>query len=197
MSVLPIYLYGSEVLRKKARPVPELDNSLIKLAYDMAETMHKANGIGLAATQVGDLRRIIVVDQSSVEEAEAEEESTDSKRPTNGQQRTLVLINPVVLLEEGSWSMEEGCLSIPEVRAAVRRPAAARVKFLDANFREVEMAAEGLLGRVILHEIDHLNGVLFVDLLSKTKRTLLRPALKKIKQGDVETSYPIVSAVEA
>jgi peptide deformylase len=195
MSVLPIYLYGSDILRKKAKPVHDLDDSLIKLVYDMSETMHKANGIGLAANQVGDLRRVIVVDVSAIEESQRGEEEEDEAREEK-ERRMLVLINPEVLAESGSLSMEEGCLSIPEVRAEVTRPEVIRVRFLDPNLREVEIAADGLFGRVILHEMDHLDGVLFIDRVSAAKRALLKNDLRKIKKGVVDTSYPAVSAVE-
>jgi peptide deformylase len=195
MAVLPIYLYGSDVLRKRARPVHELDDSLIKLAYDMTETMHKAHGIGLAANQVGDLRRVIVVDASAAEQSEREDEG-DVEVPADSERRMLVLVNPQVVNESGSLSMEEGCLSIPDVRAEVTRAEAIRLKFLDPNFREVEMAADGLLARVILHELDHIDGVLFTDRVSAAKRTLLRNELRKIKKGEIDTSYPVVSAVE-
>jgi peptide deformylase len=196
MSVLPIYLYGSDVLRKKAKPVHELDDSLIKLAYDMSETMRKSSGIGLAATQVGDLRRVIVVDVSAAEESRSEEEEGKGEIPADKPRRLLVLLNPEVLTESGSTSIEEGCLSIPDVRADVTRAEAIRLKFRDANFREVEMDADGLLARVILHEIDHLDGILFVDRVSAAKRALLRNELRKIKKGEIDTSYPVVSAVE-
>jgi peptide deformylase len=106
------------------------------------------------------------------------------------------LVNPQVVNESGSLSVEEGCLSIPDVRAEVTRAEAIRLKFLDPNFREVEMAADGLLARVILHELDHIDGVLFTDRVSAAKRTLLRNELRKIKKGEIDTSYPVVSAVE-
>lgn len=194
MSVLPIYLFGSEVLRKQAKPVSGLDNSVIKLIYDMSETMNKANGIGLAATQVGDLRRIIVIDMLAVEEAEIDEESEETTKKPNAERKTLVLINPEILEHQGSCTIEEGCLSIPEVRGEVARPEALRIKFRDANFTEIDLNADGMLARVIQHEVDHLNGVLFIDHLTKTKRTLLKPALRKIKKGEVDTSYPVISS---
>ncbi len=194
-SRLPIYLYGSEVLRKKARPVRELDDTVIKLMYDMVETMHKANGIGLAATQVGELRRMLVVDVSAIERSGKEDEEGESEPPET-EAKILVIINPEVVKEEGSCSMEEGCLSIPELRAEVTRPEKITVKFRDANFDEVELAAEGMLGRVILHEIDHLDGVLFTDRIGKTRRAMLKSELRKIEKGEVDTSYPAISAVE-
>jgi peptide deformylase len=198
MAVLPIYLIGSEVLRRVAKPVQTLDNTLIKLVYDMTETMQKAHGIGLAANQVGELRRVIVIDFSAVERAETEEEleeGADEPQP-QGVQKTLVLINPEVGETAGSIVMEEGCLSIPDVRADVTRADAIRINFLDVNLKEVELETGGLLARVILHEVDHLNGVLFLDHLTRTKRTMLKPAVRKIQKGEVDTSYPVVSAVE-
>jgi peptide deformylase len=194
-SRLPIYLFGSEVLRKKARPVRELDDTVIKLMYDMVETMHRANGIGLAATQVGELRRMLVVDVSAIERSGKEDEEGESEPPET-EAKILVIINPEVVKEEGSCSMEEGCLSIPELRAEVTRPEKITVKFRDANFDEVELAAEGMLGRVILHEIDHLDGVLFTDRIGKTRRAMLKSELRKIEKGEVDTSYPAISAVE-
>lgn len=198
MAVLPIYLIGSEVLRKIAKPVQTLDNSLIKLVYDMTETMHRAHGIGLAANQVGELRRVIVIDLSAVEQAEMEEdlEEEDEEPQPRGERRTMILINPEVLEPAGSAVMEEGCLSIPDVRADVARAEIIQIKFLDVNMKEVVQEAQGLLARVILHEFDHLNGVLFLDHLTKTKRALLKPAVRKIQKGEVDTSYPVISAVE-
>lgn len=193
MSILPIYLYGSDVLRQKARTVESLSNDIIKLIYDMMETMHKAGGIGLAATQVGSMKRVIVIDITPAEEDKEHGESVETPK---GPMR-IVLINPEVLEESGSWPMEEGCLSIPEVRADVTRAERIKVKFRNANFEEEVLEADGLLGRVILHEIDHLNGVLFVDHLSSARRGLLSPKLRKIKKGDTEAAYPVVVASES
>lgn len=197
MSALPIYLYGSDVLRKKAKPVQEFDNSLLKLIIDMTETMRKANGIGLAATQVGVLKRVIVIDMSAVEESLREkEEEEESPRDNGAEKKTLVLINPEIIREDGECDIEEGCLSIPDVRAEVSRSESIRVKFRDMNFQEVDMVADKILARVMLHEIDHLNGVLFIDHLTKTKRALLNSELRKIKKGEVDTVYPVISALE-
>lgn len=178
MSVLPIFLYGQSPLRKKARSVKRVDPELSRLADDMIETMRRANGIGLAANQVGDLRRLIVVDMAAAEETK--------------DQRPLAMINPEVVLVEGSWPMEEGCLSIPGIREEVVRPETIRVRYRDQEFCEKELSAAGTLGRVILHEIDHLNGVLFIDRLSGVRRKILRGRLNKIQHGEVEVDYPIV-----
>jgi peptide deformylase len=182
MSVLPIHTYGSAFLRKKAQPVRELTTEIVKLIMEMFETMHNADGIGLAANQVGVLRRVIVIDLSEMEE-------TKGLKP-------IVLINPVVLSQEESWTMEEGCLSIPEVRDDVERGSKIKVRFKNADFQDVELEASGLLGRVILHEIDHLNGILFLDRLSSAKKKVHAPRLRMIQKGDFEVSYPVATAAE-
>jgi peptide deformylase len=181
MSQLPIYIYDDPLLRRKARAVREVDPELRKLAEDMMETMRSAHGIGLAANQVGSLQRIIVVDVSGMEE-------TPDVPP-------LVLINPEVVHEEGSWTMEEGCLSIPDIREEVERPELVRVRFKDLDFKDHEIEAGGILSRVILHELDHLNGVLFIDRLGAVKRKLLRGRLNKIRRGEYEAAYPVASPV--
>lgn len=196
MSVLPIYLYGSEVLRTKAKAVKSVDDHIIKLVYDMFETMHASNGIGLAANQVGDLNRIVVIDITGLDEVEEEEgtEPAPPERKTSpGLPTVLALLNPEVIHEEGSWKMEEGCLSIPDVRAEVARAAAIRIRYRDTAFRENELTVDGMLARVILHEIDHLDGVLFIDRIGKTQRSLMSNKLRKIRKGDVETRYPVMS----
>jgi peptide deformylase len=195
MAILPIYLYGTDILKKKAKPVDGVDPSVIKLMVDLAQTMRKANGIGLAATQVGDMRQMLVVDQSAIERAARDDEEETAPEPKEA--KTLVMINPVVVGEEGVVSLEEGCLSIPELRADVERAERILVRFRDHNFDAVELSAEGFLGRVILHEIDHLNGVLFVDRIGKTRKTFLGSELRKIKKGEVDTSYPVVTAFDA
>jgi peptide deformylase len=195
MSTLPIYLYGSEVLRKKARPIQQLDDAAIKLMYDLAQTMHKANGIGLAATQVGELRRMLVVDIGAIERGAKDDDEEESPPPAQPS-KILVMINPEIIQSEGSIEMEEGCLSIPELRAEVDRPEKIDVKYRDANFDEVNLTADGLLARVIQHEADHLDGIMFVDRIGKTRRALLKSELKKIEKGEVDTSYPSISAVE-
>lgn len=182
MAILPIYLYGQTVLRKKAKAVLAVDDRIIGFVNDMFDTMNQANGIGLAATQVGSLYRILVLDLSGME-------NEPDPKP-------MVLINPVVVEEEGNWTMEEGCLSIPDLRDDVDRPERIRVRYRDLEFVEQEMTATDLLGRVILHEIDHLNGVLFVDRLVASKQKLLTGRLNKIRKGEVDVAYPIVSEVE-
>jgi peptide deformylase len=197
MSILPIYLFGTKILKKTAKPVELLDDSTVKLIYDMFETMHEANGLGLAATQVGDLRRVITIDISEVTEPSAEGETEDTLHPTSPDlPKTLALINPEILSEDGRWIMEEGCLSLPHLHGEVERADKIHVRFQNAEFKQQELLADGLLARVILHELDHLNGILFIDHISKAKRSLLLPKLRKMRKGEVEVDYPVVIAGE-
>ena len=176
--MLAIYTFNHPVLRKKARTVKHTTADLLRTADNMLETMHKANGIGLAANQVGLLQRLIVVDMTGSDGVEKFE--------------PLALFNPVVVEEEGKWTMEEGCLSLPELRDDIQRAERIRVKYRDRNFDEREIDATGMLSRVILHEVDHLNGVLFVDHLSLLKRKLHRGRLNKIDRGELEVDYDVV-----
>jgi len=187
LAILPIYIYEQPVLRRKARPVRGTSEALVRFIQDMFDTMHNASGIGLAANQVGSLQRVIVVDISDVDEEKYPAESATAKRP-------VVLINPEIIAAEGSWVMEEGCLSIPDIRDEIERPKNIRVRFNDIAFREKELDAEGLFSRVIQHEIDHLNGILFVDRLGAVKRKLLNGRLNKMRKGEIEVNYPVVAS---
>jgi peptide deformylase len=179
VALLPIYTYNHPVLRKKARLIKRPSDDLSGLAVNMLETMHRANGIGLAANQIGSLQRIIVVDISGTD-------GVDAFAP-------LVMVNPEVVDNEGQWAIEEGCLSIPELRHEVQRPEKVHLRFRDLSYDLREIEAYGLLGRVILHEIDHLNGVLFIDHINVIKRKLLKGRLNKIDRGEVEVGYDVVS----
>lgn len=197
MSVLPIYLFGTEILKKKAQPIEEINDSTAQLVYNMFETMRKANGIGLAANQVGDLRRVITIDISDVSEPNAEGEMEDAAHPTSPDlPRILTLINPEILDFEGSRKMEEGCLSLPGVRGEVERADKVRIRFRDGEFKIQEYLMDGLLARVILHEFDHLDGILFVDRVNKAKRSLLLPKLRRIRKGEIDPEYPVITAAE-
>jgi peptide deformylase len=155
MAILPIITIPDPVLRKTAAPIESMDAALLKLAEDMLATMYDAPGIGLAAPQVGIPRRLIVMDPSRDEEP---------KQP-------LIMANPVIL-ERGSEMRihEEGCLSIPEVTAEIERPAMTRVSFVDLEGKPQERTLEGIWSTLVQHEIDHLNGVLFIDRLTRLKR---------------------------
>ena len=186
MAILPIYTYDQSVLRRKAKPVsPDAVDrkALLRLTDDMFETMHHANGIGLAANQVGSLDRVVVIDVSDMEE-------TKGLAP-------FVLLNPVVVVEQGSITMEEGCLSIPEIREDVDRPERVRIRFKDLDFVEREIDGAGILARVLQHEIDHLNGILFIDRIGSEKRKLLRGRLNRIQRGEIEVNYPVVGGAPA
>jgi peptide deformylase len=182
MAILPIYTYGSAILRQKAKPIERVNDEIIKLIVDMFDTMRKASGIGLAATQVGRTERVFVVDVSDIEELK------DVK--------PIAMINPVIVAREGVCTMEEGCLSIPDVRDEVERAESITVRYRDTNFNEVELLAGGMLARVILHELDHLDGILFLDRISAAKRKLHKERLKDIQQGQFEVTYPVVTASE-
>ena len=198
MAILPIYIYNQPVLRKKAKPIKSVDKKLVAFVDDMFETMHKANGIGLAANQVGSLQRVLVIDVSDVVKEREEEENTNGEDTPPEAKAPLVMVNPVVVLEEGEDAVEEGCLSIPDIREEVKRAEAIQVRYKNLQLQDKELFADGLLARVILHEIDHLNGVLFIDRLSKMKQKLLRGRLNKISKGEMEVGYPVVTeAVEA
>lgn len=161
MTILNILHFPDPRLRNIARPVKQVDDTIRKLADDMLETMYAAPGIGLAATQVNVDKRVIVIDVSE-----------DKDKP-------LYLINPEILELEGVEEMEEGCLSIPGVYEMVQRADKARIRSLDRDGQPFEMEASGLLAVCIQHEIDHLDGKLFVDYISQLKRTRIRKKLEK------------------
>ncbi len=167
---LQLRYYGDPVLRKRAEPVEEITEAEIKLAEEMLVTLYATgNGIGLAATQVGVLKRFLIVDLG-----DDENEKFDP----------LMLFNPEILSSEGESVAQEGCLSIPDVRADVKRPEKIGVKAMLLNGKYIEFEASGLLSRVLQHEIDHLNGTLFIDRISGIKRQLLRSELEQIQKAD-------------
>ena len=164
MAKLPIITLPDPLLRKASKPVERVDAELRKLADDMLETMYAAPGVGLAAVQVGVPRRLLVLDTS---EKESEPEP-------------LVLINPeIVSLGTEMRQHEEGCLSIPDVRVEIERPGNLVVRYLDRNAKQQELTAEGLQATAIQHEIDHLNGKLIIDFLSRLKRDMIVRKFKK------------------
>ncbi len=184
MSVLPIVTFDDEVLRKEASAVKKNSDELQQLIDDMFDTMYNAEGVGLAAPQIGEPLRIFVADADVYVEKDEEEEARGP----------LVMINPTVSFKsDENIDMEEGCLSIPEVNGVVSRPANIEVTFKDREFNEQKMQVNGHLARVIQHEIDHLDGVLFIDHLSYFKRKLLSAKLKALAEGEKEIAYPIVT----
>jgi len=164
MAILPIRIYGDSVLRKQAKEITRVDERIKNLAFEMLDTLKNAGGIGLSANQVGEELRIFVVDRSRFQ--------TDSS--------PLIMINPVLVDSCDEQTEEEGCLSIPGTYADVKRPLELTVNGIDLNEKEIIVEAKGFLSRVLAHEIDHLNGVLFIDHLSSIKRKLLSKKLKKL-----------------
>ena len=161
MAKLNVLHFPDPRLRNKAKPVAEVDDGVRKLIDDMLETMYEAPGIGLAATQVNDGRRVIVIDISE------------------GHDAPLALVNPEIIARDGEESMDEGCLSVPGVYEKVVRAEHIRVRALDREGRAFELEAEGLLAVCIQHEIDHLDGKLFIDYLSSLKRQRIKKKLQK------------------
>ncbi len=168
MAIKPIQFVPDPVLRKSALPVENITDKTLQLLDDMAETMYDAPGIGLAGPQIGELKRLIVMDCSRDDE----------------KSELWQMINPEVIeLSEDNSTLEEGCLSIPGHTAEVSRPDWIKLRFTDIKGREQQIKAEGLLAACIQHEIDHLNGILFIDHISKLKRDIIwRKVLKEARQ---------------
>ena len=162
MAILEIKEYGEPVLREKALPVKEITPEILNLIKDMAETMYTASGVGLAALQVGVPKRIILVD--------GEEDGL------------IVLINPMIIKSEGEVVAEEGCLSVPDIYSQVKRSSKVTVKALNENGDLIEITKEDLIARALQHEIDHLDGILFIDRIGRMERQILLNKLKKKKQ---------------
>tara|TARA_Y200000002_G_C22647061_1_gene649557 strand:- start:918 stop:1442 length:525 start_codon:yes stop_codon:yes gene_type:complete len=167
MTERKIIIEPDPILRKKSDDLKKVDNDLRKLLDDMLETMYAAPGIGLAAVQLGILKRLIVIDVSK---------DKDKKSP-------LFLINPEIIFKSDETSVfEEGCLSLPGYFAEIERPAQCQIKYIDYYGKKKELNASGLLATCIQHEIDHLNGILFIDYLSKLKKDMIIKKLSKHKR---------------
>ncbi|MFL2887618.1 MAG: peptide deformylase [Pelagibacterales bacterium MED-G40] len=168
MTTRKILIEPDPILRKKSSPLQKVDDQTRKLMKDMLETMYKAPGIGLAATQIGILKRIIVIDISKNEE---------KKTP-------LFLVNPEIIFRSKNTSVyEEGCLSLPGQFAEIERPAECHLKYINFDGKTKELKADGLLSTCIQHEVDHLNGILFIDYLSKLKKNMIIKKLLKQKKS--------------
>ncbi len=164
MTVRKIITYPDPVLREVAEPVKEITSEIRDLIRDMAETMYAAPGVGLAANQIGVLKRVIVFDLSGKDE----------------EKKMMALINPEITRAEGEITYEEACLSVIDFAAEVRRNARVRVKAMNLEGQTVEIDGEGLLAICLQHEIDHLDGILFIDRISSLKKTLYKRRLKKL-----------------
>lgn len=172
MAIREIKKYPDPVLRRKTASVGAIDEDICRLIDDMVETMHAAPGVGLAANQVGVPLQVAVIDISSHEEE-------GGKRPL------VVLINPEIVSEEGTVVAEEGCLSVPDFTENVKRAARIKVRARDRAGKTFELEADGLMAKALQHEIDHLNGILFIDRLSPIKKSIFR---RKIKKALAETA---------
>ncbi|HHP7240100.1 MAG TPA: peptide deformylase [Cyclobacteriaceae bacterium] len=179
--IYPIVLYGHPVLRKKAREIDKNEADVKKLSEDMFETMQAASGIGLAAPQIGMDLRIFVVDGTSL----SDEDMKDFKK---------VFVNPVIIEEHGEdWNFEEGCLSIPGIREDVSRNAELKLKYYDEEWKLHEDVFKGMQARVIQHEYDHIEGILFTDHLGSFKKRILKGKLTNISKGKVDVDYRVIA----
>jgi peptide deformylase len=177
--VLPIYAYGHPVLKKKCEDISNEYPGLEKLISNMWDTMYHAHGVGLAAPQIGLAIRLFVVDTIQVMEEDKKDQGIKQ-----------VFINAKILDESGdSWAYEEGCLSIPNVRGDVERNPKIKIVFMDENFQEHKREFDGVNARVIQHEYDHIEGVLFIEKLNPLKRRLVSRKLDNIRRGKVKAEY--------
>ncbi len=161
-----ILVYPHEILKTKARPIKLIDGALQEMIDQMLSTMYEAKGLGLAANQVGELKQLVVMDVAGKGKPE----------------KPIVLINPVIVASEGEEIGEEGCLSVPDYSAKVKRAAKVEVVGYDRHEQEIRLQAEGLMARCIQHELDHLNGLCFVDRLSPVRRVMFRKKWARIRQ---------------
>lgn len=177
--ILPIVAYGSPVLKKKASPIDKDYPGLSELIENMWETMYEAQGVGLAAPQIGLPIRLFLVDADPFSEDEPGLEGFKK-----------VFINPEIIEETGEeWSFNEGCLSIPDIREDVSRKEKLRIRYMDENFESHEEEYDGLAARVIQHEYDHIEGILFTDKLSPIRKRLIKGKLNNIEKGNIRVSY--------
>jgi peptide deformylase len=184
-TVYPIVAYGDPVLKKKAVDIEENYPGLDELIASMFQTMYKAQGVGLAAPQIGKGIRLFVVDATPFAEGEDGDEScADFVR---------VYINPVIFEETGEeWEFEEGCLSIPGIREAVSRKSTLKIEYYDENWELWEEELDGIPARIVQHEYDHIEGILFTDRINPLRRALLKNRLTDISKGIVEAKYKMV-----
>ncbi len=179
--ILPIYVYGQPVLRKIGKEIDMNHKDLKNLINDMFETMYKSDGVGLAAPQIGQSIKLFVIDGTPM--AKDDPSLTDFKK---------VFINPIILEESGDDCIyNEGCLSLPGIREDIVRKSIIKIKYLDENFNPHEEIFDGMKARIIQHEYDHTNGILFIDRISPLRKKLLKRRLNDIINGKVDISYKI------
>ena len=186
--ILPILAYGDPILKKESEEIDETYTDLESLIEDMFETMYRAKGVGLAAPQIGKNIRLFIVDGSPF--AEKEEGEDDDPRALGIENFKKVFINPIIEEEGGEeWSFQEGCLSIPKIRENVSRKSDIVISYYDENWELKEERYSGYAARIIQHEYDHVDGVLFTDYLSGMKKRLLKKRLQNISKGKVDVDY--------
>jgi peptide deformylase len=187
--ILPIVAYGDGVLRRRASDITPEYEGLEQLISDMFETMYSASGIGLAAPQVGRSIRLFVVDTETA--LKHFEEDKEEKNPFNGEEGIRrIFINAKAVNKNGSpFSYNEGCLSIPKIREDIDRPGEITIEYVDEKFQPHRETFKGLAGRVIQHEYDHIDGVLFIDYLKPLRKRLIKKKLESISKGEVEVDY--------
>ena len=185
--ILPIMAYGLPVLRKDCEEI-EVNSEITTLVNDMFETMYGSSGVGLAGPQIGQALRIFVVDASPFAESENDEEADENLKLLKGFKK--VFINPIIEIESGKkWLFSEGCLSIPGIREDVERKPFIKISYFDENWNYHESNYDGIAARIIQHEYDHIEGVLFTDHLKPLKRRLLKRKLDDISKGKVDVDY--------
>jgi peptide deformylase len=186
--ILPIVAYGHPILRKECDDIDENYPDLKKLIDDMWETLYHSNGVGLAAPQVNHGIRLFLVETKQLEDAAKED--PDHNEAFKGEAIKQVFINPEIVETGGTpYKFNEGCLSIPKVREDITRDDSVTINYLDENFEEHEKTFDGMTARVILHEYDHIEGVLFIDYLSALKRKILKGKLNDISKGRTKVDY--------
>jgi peptide deformylase len=187
--VYPIVAYGDPVLRKVAQDIEPDTLDVKQLAADMFETMYAAAGVGLAAPQIGMNIRMFVVDGRPLNESDEETDEDEEPDPSL-ENFVKVFINAEIIDEDGDeWAFEEGCLSIPGIRADVYRPEFIKIRYCDENWNEFEESYEGMAARIIQHEYDHIDGILFTDHLPPIKKRVLKNKLLDITKGKVTVDY--------
>lgn len=188
--ILPIVAYGDPVLKKEAEEIDRDYPDLDKLIKDMFETMYNAQGVGLAAPQIGRSIRLFIVDGSPFAEDDGDEDNEPDERAVGMENFKKVFINPIIEEEEGEeWGFHEGCLSIPKIREEVFRKEKVHITYYDENWEFHDEVYEGYSARIIQHEYDHIDGILFTDHLSPLKRRLLQKRLQNISKGEIKVDY--------
>ncbi|MGY8967813.1 MAG: peptide deformylase [Flavobacteriales bacterium] len=183
--ILPIVAYGTPVLKKKGKDITPEYPAFEQLLENMWETMYEANGVGLAAPQVGIAIRLFIVDASPF--ADDDELTEEEQKQLTGFKK--VFINPQIEESGEEWAFNEGCLSIPDIREDVYRQEEIQIRYWDENFKEHTEQYTGLAARVIQHEYDHIEGVLFTDKLSPLKKRLIKGKLNNIAKGNIDVDY--------